>query len=45
MTAVALIMRATDDGWGVYFSNGQELVRYRGFWSRQLALRYLQRFI
>jgi hypothetical protein len=44
MTAVALLIRPTDNGWGVYLSNGQELTRYRGPWSRTLAVRYLQRY-
>ncbi len=45
MTALALMMRPTADGWGVYLSNGRELARYRGFWSKQLALRYLRRYM
>jgi hypothetical protein len=44
MTAVALLIRPTDTGWGVYLSNGQELTRYRGPWAKTLALRYLQRY-
>ena len=44
MTAVALLIRPTDTGWGVYLSNGHELARYRGPWSKTLALRYLQRY-
>ncbi len=44
MTALALMIRPTDGGWGVYLTNGQELVRYRGFFSKQLALRYLHRY-
>ncbi len=43
MTALALLVSPTQDGWGVFLSNGQELVRYRGPWSKQLALRYLRR--
>jgi hypothetical protein len=41
--ALSLMMRPTVDGWGVYLTNGHELARYRGFCSKQLALRYLQR--
>jgi hypothetical protein len=44
MTALALMIRPTDHGWGVYLTNGEELVQYRGFFSKQLALRYLQRY-
>jgi len=45
MAAHALMMRpTTGNGWGVYLTNGQELVRYRGFCSKQLALRFLQRY-
>ncbi len=44
MTAFALTMRPTDNGWAVYLTNGHELARYRGFFSKQLALRYLQRY-
>jgi len=44
MTALALVIRPTDHGWGVYLTNGQELVQYRGFFAKQLALRYLQRY-
>jgi hypothetical protein len=45
MTALALMIRPTANGWAVYLTNGQELARYRGFWSKQRALRYLQRYI
>jgi hypothetical protein len=44
VTALALMIRPTDEGWGVYLTDGQELVRYRGFFAKQLALRYLQRY-
>lgn len=44
MSALALMMRPTHDGWGVYLTDGQELIRYRGLCARQLALRYLQRY-
>jgi len=44
MTALALMMRPIDRGWAVYLTNGQELVRYRGFLSKQLALRYMQSY-
>lgn len=43
MTALALVMRPVAHGWAVYFTNGDELVRYRGFWSKQRALGYVQR--
>jgi hypothetical protein len=44
MTALALMIRPTDNGWAVCFSDGRELVRYRGFCSKQLAVRYLRRY-
>jgi hypothetical protein len=44
MTALSLMMRPTDDGWAVCLTDGHELARYRGFCSKQLALRYLQRY-
>lgn len=44
MTALALMLRPVDRGWAVYLTNGQELIRYRGFFSRQLALRYMQSY-
>lgn len=44
MTAFALTIRPTGSGWAVCLTNGVELVRYDGIFSRQLALRYLQRY-
>lgn len=41
MTVLAMMVRPTADGWGVYLTNGQELVRFRGFASKWRALRYL----
>jgi hypothetical protein len=41
MTALALMIRPTRDGWGVYLTNGRELIRYRGIGSRFRALRYV----
>jgi len=41
MPALALMIRPTDDGWGVYLTNGQEVARFRGFASKWRALRYL----
>jgi hypothetical protein len=43
MTVLALMIRPTHDGWGVYLTNGRELIRYRGIGSRLRALRYLAR--
>src|SRR3954447_18931335 len=43
MTALALMIRPTGDGWGVYLTNGQELVRYRGIGSKWRAAQYLRR--
>jgi hypothetical protein len=42
---MALTMRPTGDGWGVYLTDGGELARYRGFFSRRLAERFLRRYI
>jgi hypothetical protein len=41
MAAVALMIRPTKGGWGVYLTSGQEIVRYRGLASKWRALRYL----
>jgi hypothetical protein len=41
MAAVALQIRPTEGGWGVYLTSGQEVVRYRGLASKWRALRYL----
>ena len=43
MTALALMIRPTGDGWGVYLTNGQELARYRGIGSKWRAAQYLRR--
>jgi len=43
MTTVALTIRPTDTGWAVCLTSGQELIRYRGPFSKRLALRYLRR--
>jgi len=45
MTTVALMIRPTDRGWAVCLTSGQELIRYRGPFSKRLALRYLQRYM
>jgi hypothetical protein len=45
MTGAALLLRPTDSGWAVCLSNGQELVRYSGWFSRRLAVRYVQRYM
>jgi hypothetical protein len=44
MAALALLIRPTRTGWGVYLSNGHELIRYRGLGSKRLALRYLRHY-
>jgi hypothetical protein len=44
MPPLALLIRATENGWGVYLSDGQELIRYRGLASRQRASRWLRRY-
>ena len=43
MTVLALMIRPTGDGWGVYLSNGRELVRFRGIGSKWRAAQYLRR--
>lgn len=43
MTALAIMIRPTDAGWAVCLTNGQELIRYRGLFSKRLALCCLQR--
>ena len=41
MNAVALMIRPTHPGWGVYLTDGRELARFRGPGSKRRALRYL----
>jgi hypothetical protein len=41
MNAVALMIRPTWHGWGVYLTDGRELARFRGPGSKRRALRYL----
>ena len=41
MTAVALMIGPTRDGWAVYLTNGRELARYHGLGARWRALRYV----
>ena len=41
MTALALIIRPTRHGWGIYLTDGRELARFRGPGSKRRALRYL----
>jgi hypothetical protein len=41
---VALTLCPSGSGWAVCLTNGQELVRYRGPFARQLATRYLRRY-
>jgi hypothetical protein len=43
MTALALMIRPTGDGWGVYLTNGRELARFRGLGSKWRAAQYLRR--
>jgi hypothetical protein len=44
MTALAMMIRPTGDGWGVYLTNGRELARFRGIGSKWRAARFLRRF-
>jgi hypothetical protein len=39
------MVRPTVDGWGVYLTDGSELACYRGFGARQLAERFLRRYV
>jgi hypothetical protein len=43
MNALALMIGPTDDGWGVYLTDGRELARFRGPCAKRRALRYLVR--
>jgi hypothetical protein len=43
MTALAVMIRPTGDGWGVYLTNGRELARFRGIGSKWRAAQYLRR--
>jgi hypothetical protein len=40
MNALALMIRPTHPGWGVYLTDGRELARFRGPGSKWRALRY-----
>ena len=42
MTTLAFMIRPTGDGWGVYLTNGRELVRFRGIGSKWRAAQYLR---
>jgi hypothetical protein len=44
MTALALMIGPTRDGWAVYLTNGRELARYHGLGSRRRALRHARRY-
>jgi hypothetical protein len=41
MSAIALYVRPTHDGWAVYLTNGREVARDRGIGARRRALRHL----
>jgi len=45
MTALRLMLRPGDRGWAVYLTTGQEPIRYRDLCSKELALRYLERYM
>lgn len=45
MTALALQMRPTPGGWGVFLTDGRELARFRGLTARWRALRYLRQLV
>jgi hypothetical protein len=42
MPALAMMIRPTGDGWGVYLTNGRELARFRGIGSKWRAAQYLR---
>ncbi len=44
MSSLALLIAPTDDGWGVYLTNGEELARYHGIGSKSRAIRFLRRY-
>jgi hypothetical protein len=44
VTARALLIRPTPNGWAVLLSDGQEVVRFRGLGARDRALRYIRSF-
>jgi hypothetical protein len=44
MTGLLLMLRQTDSGWAVCLTNGEELVRYSGWFSRRLAVRYIESY-
>jgi hypothetical protein len=43
VTALALKIGRTVDGWAVYLTDGHELARYRGIFARRRALRFAAR--
>lgn len=44
MSALALLIAPTPDGWGVYLTNGELLAAYHGLGAKQRAMRYLRRY-
>jgi hypothetical protein len=42
VTALALMVGPTIDGWAVYLTNGREVIRYRGIWAKRRALRFMR---
>jgi hypothetical protein len=44
LTALALIIGPTPDGWAVYRTDGRKLARYHGIGAKRRALRFLRRF-
>jgi hypothetical protein len=45
MTAEAVMIGPTTDGWAVYLTSGHELARFRGIAARWRALRYIRRLV
>lgn len=44
MTALALMIGPTRDGWAVYLTDGRELARFHGLGARCRALRRARRY-
>jgi hypothetical protein len=40
MSALALMIGPTADGWAVYLTDGREVARYRGIGAKRRALRH-----
>jgi hypothetical protein len=43
MSALALTVGPTREGWAIFLTNGVVVARFRGPWARRRALRHLAR--